>query len=42
MRITSDTNVLLSSVLWDGDSLKIIEKVEKGEIELILSKDIIQ
>ena len=42
MRITADTNVLLSATFWLGDSFRIIEKVEKGEIELVLSRDIIQ
>ena len=41
MRITVDTNILVSATFWNGASNKIIEKVEKKEIELILSKDII-
>ena len=42
MRITADTNVLISATFWDGSSNKIIEKVENKEIELVLSKDIIK
>jgi len=42
MKITLDTNVLISATFWKGDSDKIIEKVEKKDIELILSKDIIE
>lgn len=42
MKITLDTNVLISATFWEGDSYKIIEKVERKEIELILSKDIIE
>ena len=42
MKITLDTNVLISATFWHGDSDKIIEKVEKKDIELILSKDIIE
>jgi len=42
MKITVDTNVLVSAAFWNGDSNIIIEKVEKKEIELILSKDILQ
>ncbi|MEK6937574.1 MAG: putative toxin-antitoxin system toxin component, PIN family [Nanoarchaeota archaeon] len=42
MRITVDTNVLVSATFWNGDSNKIIEKVERKEIELVLSKDIIK
>ncbi len=42
MKITTDTNILVSSTFWAGDSLKIIEMVEKGEVELTLSKEIIE
>ena len=42
MKITLDTNVILSSTFWFGDSSKIMEMVEKGETELILSEDIIE
>ena len=42
MKITVDTNVLISSTFWYGTSDKIIEKVENKEIELILSKEIIE
>lgn len=42
MKITVDTNVLISATFWSGDSEKIITKAENKEIELILSKDIIQ
>lgn len=42
MKIVLDTNVLISATFWDGDSNKIIEKVERKEIELVLSKDIIE
>ncbi|MEK6859590.1 MAG: putative toxin-antitoxin system toxin component, PIN family [Nanoarchaeota archaeon] len=42
MKLTIDTNVLISGSLWTGASDKILEKVENKEIELILSKDIIE
>lgn len=42
MKITVDTNVLISSTFWYGPSFKIIEKVENKEIELILSVEIIE
>ena len=42
MKITLDTNVILSSTFWFGDSSKIMEMVEKGGTELILSEDIIE
>lgn len=42
MKITVDTNILVSATFWSGDSFKIIERVENKEIELILSKEIIK
>lgn len=42
MKITTDTNVLISSTFWYGDSNRILEKVENNEVELILSKEIIK
>lgn len=41
MRVVLDTNVLVSGTFWRGDSEKIIDKIENKEIELILSKDLI-
>ncbi|MBW2990548.1 putative toxin-antitoxin system toxin component, PIN family [Candidatus Woesearchaeota archaeon] len=42
MRITVDTNVLVSSTFWAGDSDRIIRMVEDKEIELVLSEEIIK
>jgi len=42
MKVTLDTNVLISATFWYGASNKIIEKVENGEIVLVLSLDIIK
>ncbi len=42
MKITVDTNVLISATFWSGASDKIITKVESKEIELILSEEIIK
>jgi len=42
MKITLDTNVLVSATFWNGNSNTILEKVENKEIELILSKEIIE
>ncbi|MFH1209698.1 MAG: putative toxin-antitoxin system toxin component, PIN family [archaeon] len=42
MRITVDTNILISATFWKGNSFRIIEKVENKELELVLSKDIIK
>lgn len=41
MKVILDTNVLISATFWEGDSSKIVKKVEDKEIELILSKDIL-
>ncbi len=41
MKITLDTNVLISATFWYGPSFSIIEKVENKELELFLSEDII-
>ncbi len=41
MKITVDTNVLISATFWNGSSDKILELVEMKYIELILSKEII-
>lgn len=41
MRVVADTNVLLSATFWAGDSNTIIQKVEMGDVGLILSKEII-
>jgi len=42
MKITVDTNVLISATFWYGDSERIIEKIESKDIELVLSKEIIE
>lgn len=42
MRITADTNVLLSATFWTGNSFRILKKVEQGEIELTLSEEILE
>ena len=42
MKVVLDTNVLVSGTFWKGDSEKIIDKVENKEVELILSKELIE
>jgi putative PIN family toxin of toxin-antitoxin system len=42
MKVTVNTNVLISSTFWYGSSFKIIKKVENKEIELILSREILE
>jgi len=41
MKITADTNVLISATFWHGASDRILSNVESKEIELILSQDIL-
>ena len=41
MKIVLDTNVWLSGIIWDGEASKIIEKAEKGDIQIIISEDIL-
>ena len=42
MRVVLDTNVLVSGTFWNGDSAEIIERIDKGELELIISKELIE
>jgi uncharacterized protein len=42
MRITLDTNILISATFWRGESDTIIRKAESGKVELILSREILQ
>ena len=41
MKITADTNILVSGSFWSGDSFKILERADKKEIILVASKEII-
>jgi len=42
MKITLDTNVLISATFWYGSSNKIVELVENNKIDIILSKEILK
>mgnify|MGYP006307062433 CR=1 FL=1 len=43
MRITADTNVLISALFWDkGSSHQIIASVARGETVLLMSKAILE
>lgn len=42
IRITVDTNILISATFWHGSSEKIIDKVENKEITLVLSEPILE
>ena len=42
IRVTVDTNVLVSATFWNGNSEAIIQKAERKELELVLSREIIE
>ena len=42
MRITLDTNVLVSATFWDGEASKIMELIEKKKVKCFLSKNILE
>ncbi len=42
MKITVDTNILVSATFWTGASDRILEKAEKKEIEIVLSQEIMK
>lgn len=42
MKITVDTNILISATFWYGDSNRIIGLIEKKTINLVLSEEIIK
>jgi len=41
VRITLDTNVLISAFFWRGDPYKVMVKCKEGKAELVLSEDIL-
>jgi hypothetical protein len=42
MRVVLDTNVLISALIKKGGSRRLLGKILKGEIKLILSKEIVK
>ena len=42
MKVTTDTNVLVSATFWTGDSYKILKSINENKIELVLSEEIIE
>lgn len=42
MRVTLDTNILVSGTFWNGPSFSVPRKVYSGEIELVLSEALIE
>jgi putative PIN family toxin of toxin-antitoxin system len=41
MKAVFDTNIWLSAIFWSGEANKLIEKAESGNIELIITKEIL-
>ncbi len=41
MRVTLDTNVLVSGTFWSGASFKILDDIDKKRFENVTSKEII-
>lgn len=41
IRVTVDTNVLISATFWYGASARVIEKAENKELVLVLSEAIL-
>ena len=41
MRVTLDTNVLISGTFWEGEAFWIMKLIEKGTLKCFLSKDIL-
>ena len=42
MKVTLDTNVLVSGTFWTGDSFRILERIDHGEIVVVLSFPILK
>jgi len=42
MKVTLDTNILVSGTFWTGPSFRILELIDKGKIKSVLSEKIIK
>ncbi len=42
MKVVLDTNVLVSGTFWKGYSSKVIEFIDEGKLELVLSEELIE
>ncbi len=42
IKVTLDTNILVSGLLWTGDSHRILKLADKNEIQIILSRFILE
>ena len=40
IRVTLDTNVLISGTFWTGDSFKILDLIDKKELKCILNTSV--
>lgn len=41
MKVTLDTNVLVSGTFWTGDSFRILDLIDKNKLKSVTSKEII-
>ncbi len=41
MRITLDTNILISATFWTGDSFKVLDLIDKKKLTCVISKEIL-
>jgi len=41
IKVTLDTNVLISAFFWEGESYRVMMKCKEGKAELVLSEDIL-
>ena len=42
MKVTLDTNVLISATFWEGEASKIIQLIEQKEVQCFLSSEILE
>lgn len=42
MRITLDTNILISGTFWTGDSFRILDMIDKKKLSNVSSREIIE
>jgi len=42
MKVTLDTNVLVSGTFWTGTSFRILDAIDKNRLEHVTSKEIVK
>lgn len=42
MKVTLDTNILISGTFWTGNSFKILEFIDNKKLDCVLSKEILK